>query len=121
MASSKRPIAFLSHRFSIILHSRNRPIFHFTIADSTFFFFFFVHLPRSDTLFYTLSCFVYRVPVDERKERGRNCNDRAKENRDHHAKENELFVFDIACSTVYILWLVTCPIIKRGRIIRSKR
>lgn len=40
MASSKCPIAFLSHRFSIILDSPNRLIFHFTIADPTFFFFF---------------------------------------------------------------------------------
>lgn len=121
MASSKRPIAFLSHRFSIILHSRNRPIFHFTIADSTFFFFFFCAFtsfghPVLYFIVFRVSCASRR-----RKERGRNCNDRAKENRDHHAKENELFVFDIACSTVYILWLVTCPIIKRGRIIRSKR
>lgn len=120
MASSKCPIAFLSHRFSIILDSRNSRIFHFTIADPTFFFF--LHLPRSD---YPVSFFiVFRVSCTSRqkeKKEGRNSNDRANENRDYHAKENELFVFDIACSTVYILWLITCPIIKRGRIMRSKR
>ena len=121
MASSKCPIAFFSQRFSIILDSRNRRIFHFTVADPTYFFFFFAftsfRLPCS--ILYRVSCIVCRSTKE--KKRGRNCNDRVNENRDYHAKENELFVFDKPCSTVYILWLVTYPIIKRGRIIRSKR
>lgn len=69
MASSKCPIAFFSQRFSIILDSRNRRIFHFTVADPTYFFFFFCIYLVPITLFYSLSCFVYRVPVDKRKKK----------------------------------------------------
>lgn len=67
MASSKCPIAFFSQRFSIILDSRNRRIFHFTVADPTYFFFFFLHLPRSD--YPVLFFIVFRVSCAGRQKK----------------------------------------------------